>query len=179
MENNKRLNDIIIKRKIIDLEVFEGSMFQDCICLFCNIDIWIVANFDRVLNKCDGISVFKNKDVDQYSVYKKKYLSRSIILVDAEIEYEWLQHVEEFEEILSSLLHSKEVVSFFTNVEDYYVGIINSINQDSITFQIISVDFELMEEKTIEIEKILYISFGTEYEKKIQKKIGNISDVLK
>lgn len=172
MGNDNHLKKTIEERKVIELDMFDGEMYQDGICIKSNEHLWIMINYDRDIQNCNGITILRNKDVDNYSVYKKKYflIPKHNKLYDQN-RYSWLKSVVRFRDVLSKLLETKEIVALFTELESYYVGVITKITNESINVKLISTDGLFIDEIVFDIDKVLFLSFNSEYEKSLYGKI--------
>ena len=161
----KSLIKHIQNRSVLELELFNGDMYQDGVCITSNNDIWTVVNYDRERKQCDGITIFKNKDVEQYSVYKKKFYSLpdKYILYDP-VKYSWLSSTETFEGMLIQLKETKEIVAFFTELDSYYVGVVSGVENKGVSVKIITTDGIFNGELILNVEEILFISFNSGYE---------------
>lgn len=168
------LNEVIQKKRLIDITLFskdEQCIIYTGICLFANTEIWMIANFSWDTNKFDGYTVFYNKHIDYYEVYKKKYIQF--------IEEENLPMLNldfnKMKDMKTAILHASKfnLLAFFTEKtnDEFYLGSVLKLNNDEVTLDSISpVDFK-KKKITIQLSKLFYFGFNSSYEIGIQQKL--------
>jgi hypothetical protein len=165
------LKDIILKRRIIEIELFGGTVFYSGVCLKANDSFWLIVNYDIDKGIFDGFTVLRNEDVDSYSVYIKKtlLLKKENFLSDHIKLLPDLNEINSFQSCLISIFSFKIIAYFLEkNIDSYYVGLLKQVKENKLYIQTIYTDFTLGKMKIIQIKKIHFFSFETYYEKKIK-----------
>jgi len=168
------LNKVIDKKRVIEISLFNETVFYSGVCIKATNSFWLIVNYNLDKGVFDGFSVFRNEDVDSYSVYVKKdlfmekdnledYLNILPEVNDTETFYSCLHLFSSFK-ILAVSLEKK--------INSYYVGVFEKIENSELHIKVINTDFILDERKKIDIEKIVFFSFYTSYEIKAGKKVG-------
>jgi hypothetical protein len=167
------LEELAEQRLIIDIDlapnvddVYTGK------CLIANSEIVMLLNFDEENGEFDGFTIVKNSDVEKYRTWEeedyaelKNDNSESLI---ANIE------LSKFTDLESSLksLNSKFVAVFtYDDEDDFFVGKVLSVNNDSVELYLVDEDSKWTDIEVVKFSDISYLGFDTEYEREIQKNV--------
>lgn len=167
------MEELAEQRLIIDIDlapnvddVYTGK------CLIANSEIVMLLNFDEENGEFDGFTIVKNSDVEKYRTWEeedyaelKNDNSESLI---ANIE------LSKFTDLESSLksLNSKFVAVFtYDDDDDFFVGKVFSVNNDSVELYLVDEDSKWTDIEVVKFSDISYLGFDTEYEREIQKNV--------
>ena len=167
------MDEIILKRLIIDIytEPIIDKVYSG-ICLVANTDILMFLNYDEDNDEFDGFTIIKNKDFKAYQVWEKNEY-KTIKNNNSQKLIESI-NVSNFSNIKQALINlSSELIAIYTyeNKNSYYVGQINSINENIVELRLINENSEWINNRKFNIEEVSYIGFRTSYERQLKEKI--------
>ena len=165
------INNIQNKR-VIELGLFgNDKLIYTGICLKANQNFWLIVNYDFKTKCFDGYSVFRNKDVNTYSVWKKKEIVIKENNLDEFVLKLPIKKINTFYSCLKKL--DNRLIAFFTESEldSYYVGKIISLDIKRIKIKLIDTKGNWTRLKTFNLFDIKFFSFDTKYEMRLSKKI--------
>jgi len=139
-------------------------------CIVHNVEILVLLNFNKEISVYDGFTIFRNDDVEFYREWDTEdlaeiQLDNSKILLN-EID---LTGFTSFESSLHQL--DSKLIAVFTDddFDSYYVGKIESINDNILSLQLISEKAEWLDLIELDIETIWYVGLDSVYEKQLMK----------
>lgn len=75
------INEAIEKERVIEIGIKRpdnyDSVYYSGVCLKATKNIWMIINYNIDINTFDGFTVFRNTDVEAYSVFIKKDLPKA------------------------------------------------------------------------------------------------------
>jgi hypothetical protein len=164
------LDKAISKKRVIELELFNGKLHYSGVCVKATKDFWLIVNFDFDKGSFDGFSVFRNTDIDYFSVYVKKNLQiKKDNLVDFTELLPNLNNINTFNDCLD-VFSSFGLIAFFLEkkLDSYSIGRVLSIDNKNITIQTVNTDASFGKKRRIGINKINFFSFHSSYEKELE-----------
>ena len=166
------IEEAIVKKRLIDFNLFEGEIIYTGICLLATKKIVVIVNFNKRKNCLDGISIFKNENFESFEVWKKKFTKINSQELDETVANFNIKQLRTYNAWFKKL-KGRELVAIFcnNNFKDYYVGQILKVEKDRIKVRLVDIDGKWNRNKVFKIEDINYFSFGTKYEQKLQKMI--------
>ncbi len=173
------INEAIEKERVIEIGIKRpdnyDSVYYSGVCLKATKNIWMIINYNIDINTFDGFTVFRNTDVEAYSVFIKKDLPKADKKQFNDLKT--AVHIGRFNTIYSSLKSATNfglVAIFVKGMYDaYFVIKVISVSKNEVEFWKVDKDGKLSKKKeTILLDNIIYLSFFTKYEKKLLKLIG-------
>jgi len=165
------LEKVIEEKRIIELELFEGQLFYEGICLKANDNIWVIANYNMDKNLFDGYTVFKNRNVDFFSVYKSKFLPRKLpVLTKVLHDIKWINHIDSMMSSLRYLSETEKLVAIAVDFDGYYEGFVIQAQDETIKLLLVLESGAIGDLISIDFKEIKFISFDTCYEQELIEK---------
>lgn len=165
-----------MKNQVIDIRISFNQKDKTeyaGICLVSNIEVFMFLNYNEESEVFDGFTIIRNQDFESYCPWEK-YEYKDLKIDNSQEELKNID-IEKFSTLSSSIKTLKdrgELIAVFeySDVETYYVGKLMGIDSDKIVLHLISKNSEWIGKKSIGLEDICYIGFGTEYEKTLLEK---------
>jgi len=160
------MEEAVKNKSIIDIDMLPNWDSIYCgICLLINDQIILILNFSEELEKFDGYTLLKSKDLGKYRTWELEEYSQ--LKNDNKDEFINSINIEDFSDLKSALSNlTNELISVFTydDTESYFVGQIEKINKNSIVLKLINESSEWIESEKFDFDEISYIGFRTTYE---------------
>jgi hypothetical protein len=169
------LKAVIQKQRIIDVNLFTDKiLIYTGVCLKANKNIWILINYDYNKKKFNGFSVFRNNDIETFSTWKKN----GLVLKKNNIkEFDTVLSLFKMNTFYSCLRYASTIglIALFaeTDTKSYYVGKIISMDINSLHIRLVNRVGKWSSLKRILISEIIFFSFFSDYEKKIENALGS------
>lgn len=158
------MDDLITDNIIIEID--QGPEYDTThvgICLTENNEVAIFVNFDCDKKILDGFSVFRSSNINQYRIADEyTYKAEDLESFKSQIN---LSNCTNFSATLSYASKFNLIAIFEQGDDDgYYVGSVNSISDDEVSFDLVDQDGENTRVKLFKFEDISHFSFYTRYE---------------
>lgn len=139
-------------------------------CIVHNEEILVLLNFNRETSVYDGFTIFRNNDVEFYREWDTEDLAE----IQLDNSKTLLNEIDltgfiSFESSLHQLDSKLTAVFTDDDFDSYYVGKIESINDNILSLQLISEKSEWLDLIELDIVTIWYVGFDSVYEKQLMK----------
>lgn len=146
--------------------VYSGKLIK------VNRQICVLVNYDDRKKRFDGISIFRTKNISRYRFWTKD--ERDSIKRNNEREYIDLLALSKMSTLYSSLknIEAGRLIAFFTGntSEEYLVARVINLDRKVVTVRTVDQQGKSYATRKLPISSIDYISFLTEYEKRLESK---------
>lgn len=174
---NMTLDKIISEKRLIDVCLFpEQTVSYTGVCIKASNSVWVLVNYDYKKEEYNGYTIFRSSIVETYTLWKKKAvnLKRNNIAEFAE-----LSSLKKVKTLYSGLKLAGlfGLVAIFTESKGrpYFVGKIVSLNSKDVTVKLVDKHGKWSKRRTFNLREIDFISFYTDYEKRLMKKLNYIT----
>ena len=168
-----KLENTIGKKQIVDIDLAPSSdNVYTGMCLVANSEIVMLLNFDEDNGEFDGFTVVKNKDVEKYRIWEEDdYLELKNDNSATLISNINLTNFLNLETAFKSLISEFVAIFTYDDEDDFFVGKVLSVNNDSVELHLVDEDSKWNEIEIFYLDEISYIGFDTEYEREIKKNV--------
>jgi len=167
-----KLETAIKCKKCIDVDAtILKERYYSGIGISLSESITVLINIYR--NRLDGYTLIKTDDIKKYRIWDEEEVSKlkNLTVLKKYLGQIDLAKFQILEQCLEYLKSHIDLIAVWNNEEKaYYVGKLIRINKKTITLKLLSESAKWQNEKRISIDKILQISFGTSYERRLLKK---------
>jgi hypothetical protein len=165
------LEELAKQKLVIDIDLAPNvDNVYSGMCLVANSEIIMLLNFDEDNGEFDGFTIVKNSDVEKYRSWEDEdYLelkndnSKNLI---SRID---LKNFQDLETSLKSLISEFVAIFTYDDEDDFFVGKVLSVKDDSVELHLVDEDSKWSEFETVKFSDISYLGFDTEYEREIKK----------
>jgi len=158
-----------IKNKVpikIDLRPNRDEVHSG-ICLKMTEDVAIMVCYNNELKEFDGYAIVRSYEIERFRPFEKWELAE--IKNDNFGEFDNVLPIDKMNNLHNCLfeLKSNKLLSVYTELDDesYFVGRIVDLNAKTVELQLISDEIEWIDNEIVELDKITYIGFESQYEK--------------
>lgn len=164
-----------VKNKIpikIDLRPNRDEVHSG-ICLKITEDIVIMVCYNNELKEYDGYAILRSFEIERFRPFEKWEIAE--IKNDNFVEFDNVLPIDKMNNLYNSLLalKSNKLLSVYTEMDDdsYFVGRIVDLNAKSVELQLISDEIEWIDNEIIDLDKITYVGFESQYERGFIKEL--------